>query len=613
MTGDGEAFADFVRSRWGDLEPVAQLVVLDPVVAREVTTTALARLARDWGRALEEGRPVAEARRLVLAEAVDRARPVASGPAREDQVGGAPSGADPVRAALARHVRGLDPLGRALVATGHLWGADPHEVALLLERPSADVRAAGVRVRHGLEGAHDRARTAAGDEPAPWAFENEVRSAVDGLLGDLALGGPPPDPAELVGHRSRRLRRRTLLIGGAAAAGVAGVATAVGLRGGSPSSSVTPLPAATDRVWTTTSQWPVRGPLADDPGLRAFRAQRLRPADRILWVGDAGTRRVAVVWTIDVAEIGFGTAVRLFTGAAGSVLTGLDEVTPDWSHVEATDAVVAAVPDGPERSTARTVLIALGKPTDVRAEVSRLVRPTASGDLNRSWSDLPLREGIVVTVLAGAVVPSLRVRLGGFEGPPIGPTSPFEALGDIGVGEAVDRVEDFITSVTGIPGARLVTELVSDDPVPAGLFDDAARQGQGPGARVRRYLTRTPDGAVLRTALHVESFQLTANPLELAMLVPADQADAPAISWGADGSDGRIRFLVLHQPAATVQLVGHDVAVRSAAVPTRGARATVVEVPSSPEVGDFEVVLRDARGRELYRGAQVQGRWLLDG
>ena len=59
-------FRDFVAARWPDLEGVAFVVTLDAAAARRVTTHALATLHRSWRDALDEGRPVAQARRSVL-------------------------------------------------------------------------------------------------------------------------------------------------------------------------------------------------------------------------------------------------------------------------------------------------------------------------------------------------------------------------------------------------------------------------------------------------------------------------------------------------------------------------------------------------------------------
>ncbi|MFQ6170861.1 RNA polymerase sigma factor [Oryzobacter sp. R7] len=611
VVAGGESLADFVRSRWGDLEPVAQLVLLDPGLARDVTTTALARLAREWSGVSEEGRPVEEARRLVLRSALDRAGPRTTDPPDEDVA------ADPVRAALVEHLRALDPLARALVATAHVWAVDAPEAARLLGRSSAGLVASGVDVRRGLEDAHTAARAAAGEEPAPWAFDHDLGAALDLLLGDLAPLGAPPDPVELVERRSGRVRRRGLLVGGAVVLGGAGVAAALGLRGGDPSApTAPPLPAATDRAWYLTSRWPVRGPLATDPGLRAFRSRRLEPTDRILWVGDVGTRRVLVGWTTTASDDGRSdSSLRLFTGPTGADPTSLDEVTPEWSHVDSPNAVVVAVPDGPEVSVPRTILVVLAMPTETTARFSRVVRPLPSGELGRSWVDLPLRGGVSAS-LVGGWSPALRVRLGLFDGPPVSPFSPFGGLDveNLDPADAVDRIERFVSSATGIPESALRSEVVSDDPLPAGLFDDPAGTDRGAGARLRRYLTTTPDGAVLRSALYLESGRGQVVTIEVAMLVPAGHADRPSMAWATEVAPGRPRFVVLHQVAATVQLVTTDGAVRSAVVSTGGRRATVLDVRLTAEpLGDFLVVLRDGRGREVFRGPPVEGRWLLDG
>lgn len=643
MTGSEDVFDDFVRVRWGDLEPAARIVVLDPGAAREVTTTALARLRPDWAETVEGGRPVEAARRLVLTGAVDRAAPATSGGrglprSRRSRSGTADPGATPPSVpslpeddawltdatspadslveALVEQVRGLDPLDRALLAAGRLWGAEAHEVAMLLGLPSADLRRRDRSLRSRLEDAHAAAREQAGMAPAPWALDHDLDAALDVVLRDLT---DPPDAAALVGARSRRVRRRTLVAAGASVVALAGVGAVVAVRDGStpPVAGPVPLPSPGDRSWASTSTWAARGPLAADPSMRTFLSRLGRPGDRILWAGDAGTRRVVVLWTPPVDTAAFGTPVKVFDGPRGARLLDLDPVELVFPYMQSTASVVVDLADADaSEGAASSILLALTAPSVTEFSHSRFVRPTRAGRVERDWTRERLEGGVAVVLLDHPQGTAMRVRLPEFEGQAVGSFAsqalvPFEDDPQ----DAVPFVEQRITDATGVPSDRLDTVVLSQDEVPGGMFYDDGNvlSSEPPPAMVVRLRTTTPDGAVIRSSTAIEGgFSM---PIEEAVVVPAADADDPVTTQMSDGGSGRARVLVLHPPAATVQLVddGASGGSRSTVVPCAGRGATVVEldVPQDPRL--MRVVLKDAKGRTVYDRVPPLGQNLLDG
>ena len=182
-----EDFRDFVIARWGELEPVAQLVTLDAPAARRVTTDALADLHGQWAHLLDEGMPGAAARRTVLAGALAAARHHSSaragGAARPGHDG---LDADPdevVVTALLPVVRRAAPLERAVLAAATVWGLDPGRVADLLGMPPAPVRDADLAVQEVGCGHADRGQVGVGDELPPVGVRRSAVGAGERVRG----------------------------------------------------------------------------------------------------------------------------------------------------------------------------------------------------------------------------------------------------------------------------------------------------------------------------------------------------------------------------------------------------------------------------------------------
>src|SRR6188768_47934 len=420
-----EDFRDFVIARWGELEPVAQLVTLDAPAARRVTTDALADLHGQWAHLLDEGMPGAAARRTVLAGALAAARHHSSArvgcaarPGHDDL------DAEPVEVvvtALLPVVRRAAPLERAVLAAATVWGLDPGRVADLLGMPPAPVRDADLAVRRRLLGAHTAARAAAGWEPAEWALDRDLEDALDLLLADHA---DPPDAVALVDERHRRVRRRSVVLGTGTtlAAGAAAFWFVDGVATGTASEAAPQPPRPGDPVWTRTSSWPARGRLATDDRVAALVAGA-SPRVNLLWADDLAGQRVVVAATMDASGTG-GTLVRMWTGPRGAAAdtllpTGLvrDRVT----FID--DVVPIAVEAGPDDEDGAGAVLLLARPTVLEASYSPIVAYARNGGVGRQWTEVGLRDGVATVALRGPMPPTFRVRLDGFDAGPLGATS----------------------------------------------------------------------------------------------------------------------------------------------------------------------------------------------
>jgi hypothetical protein len=625
-------FREFVAARWPELESVALLVLLDAPRARAVTADALAAMFRRWQDTVDAGRPGEQARRAVLRAAVTAA-PVTSGVdvttwsnVTRGDVGDVDADlhdpVDPVVTALCDAIRSAPPLERAVLAATLLWGCGPDEVAHLLghardgvERPMASLHAR-------LGTAHDTARAASGLEPAPWSRDRDVAAAVDEILRGVS---DPPDPAALVADRAGGLRRRLLVTGGVAALAVAGVGVALVRRGANdppPSARRTPARLApTDPRWGSVPLWTARGPLADDPEVTALVARSPDPRDRVLWAGDIGAERVVLTlaysgWVEQdgtVSEFGSDEPMlRAYQGPRNSALGRLTVAPLASSGTIGTTEVVAVTLPGGQEASQQSLLIVLARPTLRTASVSDVVRPGPDGSIERSWSPLPLVDGVSATTLDTALPLATRLRVGSWEGRPDSFTESYRTIMEGPTpSTSPEWAETHLSALTGIPVSGLSSTVFVDAEVPRGLFDWPPPPDDVP-ARLVSLLTTTPDGAVVRTtAYYDEDFVAPIEPAHL--LTSATQQD-PLVVWASDERVGVARFLVAAPGADRVQLIstspdGYPV---SKVVRTGGKDAVIVPVVNGGDAGEYRVITRDATGRVLFDGVPNPGRYLLD-
>ncbi len=614
---------EFVAARWPDLEAVAHVVVLDAGVARTLTTEALVGIARHWDEALEDGRPAERSRRTVLAASLavaGRGRPVPPSPpvpARPsvpsavpwEEQGGA-DGEDPVLRALSDEVRAATPLERAVLAAREVWDAGPDEVAHLLERPPAPVREAAAALHRRLAAAHDRARADSGLDPALWALDHDVSDAVTRLLRDLE---EPPDPAALVARAAGRLHRRSLVLGGTAVAGLAVGVWAVGstvVPDEVASPATRPVPPAGDPSWGRTRTWVGRGRHGRDPDLAAMVATG-DPGATVLWADDVRTRRI-VVARRNLSREG-STTLRVWTGPQGARPSALREVVLRVDEVEdAEDAIAVALPTV---NGSQGLLLLLSRPWLLRCAYSPLVTYTRAGGVKRAWREVGLIDGVATVSLVRLPGPALRVRIGPFDGPPVGPQP--VALGTARAAETdpsaavVAAVGPFVAAATGLPEESLRSEVALEADVPGDVLAPwvlAARPGVG---RVVVVHTRTADGALLRSVRVRDDgrAKVGSADLETARPIAAEDARRPFATRLPPMRAEIGRFLVVAPGAAKAQLlaVSASTAPASEVGALRGGTG-VLEVVNARHAAVYRLVLWDAKGERLGAWRQQFGR-----
>lgn len=621
----------FVVARWAELEAVARVVVLDPVLARSVTADALAGLCARWQDAVEEGRPGEDARRALLIAALAgvpspggwRTRPpcptrggrdpapldgpvVASANAWEDEE------PDVGVVAVLAELAASDPLDRALVGARVVWEMRSHEVAHLLGRPHGELAGRQAALDGRLDAARSRARMRAGPEPGH-GWQDRVRDV--GHAVDVLVRGEddPPDPAALVTERSGRLRRRHLVLGGLAAVTVTGLGAAVAAGGGPGGSrrAATPStpPGPDDPSWARTSTWAARGPLGNDPDTRVLIASTGLVDGRVLWGGDLGTRRVVVIRQLALGDVD-GTSVALFAGARGQAVRSLQrqDLTLPGSG-ELPDLVAVALPDGAVDAPS-TLLVVLARPSEESVSVSQVAAPMADGRVERRHTDIRLRDGLGLAVLDGPLGAALRVRARDTDVTPaiaLVPVDEREA-GTTDADSLPTRARRLASVLTGFAEDRLRTEVVVDERLDASAVAPTASGV----SRVVVVHTTTPDGGVLASVAAVDETGTASGGVLLrsAVILPEGKRGDPVVERISDERPGLGRYLVVAPGAARIQLIaaspdGYPV---SKVVRTEGRDAVVVAMVNADTASTIRVVARDAEGRTLFDAVPIDPR-----
>ena len=429
-------FEEFVAARWPDLARTAYLVCGDAASAREVTAAALDDLGAHWRRAADEGTPGALAHRAVLRHLerletgrggwapADDDRPAAPG----DRTDPLPATAGPGRDGSAeRRARVLAELldayaalpvtARSVVALEHVEGLRPEEAAHTLDLPVDEVLSAVERARTDLAAADGAARTRHGLTPDPGALAGDLADALQGRAEGADLTG---DPLALVTARRRARRRHTarvaLGVAGTGALVVGGLAVLTATDSGTPASSRPPATASTT-VWVDASRWPARGGLASDVEVRRVVARDWGVTTRLLYAGVFDGSRIVVGW--QPSQGTDNSQIKVLAGPAGQPLSAVVSRSFD-THDTPQALAVLGVPTGTS-----VPLLVLGRPGVARVETSTRVSYGSSGQVVHHWAGSPLQEGVGELELPVAVVPgqpllpALRVRLEGHDGPAI--------------------------------------------------------------------------------------------------------------------------------------------------------------------------------------------------
>jgi hypothetical protein len=605
-------FREFVVARWGELEPVAQLVTLDDAAAREITVEALAELHGQWGHLLDQGAPGATARQAVLTRSLDAARRHPTGhqashpdgrPAVRHRDGLDPASDDAVLLALVGVLRAATPLERAVLGADTTWGLDHGRVADLVGLPPAQARDADVAVRARLLAAHTQARAGSGWEPAEWALDRDLTDALDLLLTERP---DPPDAVALVGERRRQVQRRSVVLGAGAALGAAAVAgwgaQSVLTGASTPPAPVEPGPG--DPVWSMTSTWPARGRLATDPQVLALVAGA-SPRARLLWADDLGGKRVVVAATAEAGGVG-GTLVRMWSGPRGASAGSLSPTGLVRDRVAMLDDVVPlAVDPGVDDEDGAGAVLLLARPTVLEASYSSVVGYARGGGTTRHWAVVPLTDGVATVALPGPMPPAFRVRLDGYDGGPLGatpvglpPPSPSGPL----AASLLDALGPFVAACTGLPVSALTSRIVLEAPVPGDVLTPLARGDTAGTGRVVVAHTRLPDGTVLRSVRVAGDGHDEVPPMDVEttrVIAPAESSVPFATRLPAFEGDVS-RFLVVAPGAARAQLVGtsSNTYPASEVSPVRDGTG-VLEVADARRAALYRLVIWDASGRRL--------------
>lgn len=608
-------FADFVRSRWPDLEAVALVATLDPGTARTATAAALAGLRAGWAATLETGAPTATARRALL-ERLDHGRRHRRDPRRDNPAVASPAPRalrslveDPdssVASALLDALAREEPPIRAALAAEVAWRSEPHEVAALTADAAATSQArAGAHPR--LLAAH---RHALATDGHPAADHRLVDDLAD-LVARLKAAQPdPPDPAELVVTRARRIHRRSVLGAGSALLGVGALGwAATAAIGGDPARSGLPSPAASgavdpdDPVWSSVLRWPPRGGLAGDLGIRALAAGS---GVRLLHADDVEGLRVVVAASL-ADQRPDGAAVRAWAGPAGTPPEQLAEVTVAGdTALGAVDAVALGVPRGPG-----ALLLLLTRPGVGSAEVSLTALPTAAGSVTRMFRSLRLSGGVGSLRLDAPLGVAARVRIDGDARPVLTPSAWQVSAGGA---DPVASLAEYVASATGVPGDRIGARALVDSVTPGSILDPSALSATGGDGRVVLSSATTPDGAVVR-GLWVTG-DGRGRPASLVLppvVVPAEAAGAPVLLRLGEVLPRTGRFLVVAPGGgATCQIIATNPNAYpvSKVTPMKGETA-VVPVVNADDAAVFRLVVKDATGRTTYDAVPPVGRDLL--
>jgi RNA polymerase sigma-70 factor (sigma-E family) len=141
-------FSDFVNARLPALLRYATVVSCDPHLAEDIVQEVLLRAQQRWSRVRRTEQPEAYVKRMVLNEFLSwrrrrAAREVPLSNGRLDEAGGArddPAAVVDERDELVRHIAGLPPRQRAVLALRYFEGLTDAEIAAQMQLREVTVR-----------------------------------------------------------------------------------------------------------------------------------------------------------------------------------------------------------------------------------------------------------------------------------------------------------------------------------------------------------------------------------------------------------------------------------------------------------------------------------------
>ncbi len=279
-------------------------------------------------------------------------------------------------------------------------------------------------------------------------------------------------------------------------------------------------------------------------------------------------------------------------------------------------------------------LLVLGRPTTAIAETSTLVSLAADGGTSRSWSTRTLVGGVgrielpVARAPGQPLLPALRVRLTGYDGPAVNQDIPAQQMPVPTCPSCSDRVWAArttaaavarIAAATGLEESAIRTEQTALGTVASpAIHGSAGRRAvatpaepRATGDRVDAAATgvlacalyRLPSGAVLASsAIRVRAGRLTTSwGGELVAVRSGDPARRPCLQLVSVDARGVVTYLGAAPAAATVQLSPASPTTTIAPGPRLTAGDRVVEIEARPDLVPAQRVLttRDDSGRTL--------------
>jgi hypothetical protein len=339
-------------------------------------------------------------------------------------------------------------------------------------------------------------------------------------------------------------------------------------------------------------------------------------APRILFAGDVEDRRVVqALQRISVpvdgpAGAGVDEQIQVLSGPRGARVDQL-EIGSASSPGDVNTLVVRrdAGPDG--------WLMVLA-PRDVRtAELSGSVSISPSGSVSRTWSSLPLSDGVGVTTLRNAPVAVTRVRAGSYDGnlqvvagnadqEQPGAAAFCAGCGDSFYESGIDAARAGFASTLGLQPEQIsVKDTIRGRIDPALQTKDGMYGTRGAVARVLVVDALLPSGAVVRTvAVSVSDNDGSGSLIQPEEIVPIDAATADRRPWATwvDSPTGQGLVMQVFAPgAASVQIRSASPAIYSGSsrTPVQNGSAVLGISSGQNAVRHLSVVTYDTAGREL--------------
>lgn len=601
----GDGVDAFVAARYLPLARTAYLVLGETEGATTAALEALDATVAEGARALREGTPTADSRRHLLTRLLE---PEPSRGERPDLK------AAPDLVAIDRAYAVLPTLGRVTLAVEHVEGIDAAGAAPAVGRSATEVAAAREAAVAALVEAARRARPAGPLDPPASEIAPVPATIAEALDRRLDLGAPALgalDPVAELRRTARTRRRRNRLVAIGSALGLVLAATLavrvaadlpVAAPSTGPSGSAMQPPSGVGGVaaldpGVPLTAWRPRGALVGDRKVVSAAERDWPDGTRLLFAGRLGGGVMVLGWEPSPAPGMVRLQVRGGPGPAASVL-----------KVPSDTAVVPLV--GRARG-GRTPLLVLTAPGVAAIEVSGHISFGRDGGPLRTFRTVAVRDGVAVTDVLGDRVPAVRVRVAGYDGPPLnGDDAPSGVASPACLQCSASRWADAVSGQTAARIADATGQAVRWVEVLPG-FDGRL----GPTAVSVAGVGRTVvDGDIACTAYRLPTGRMLTSTAvrarvdgryvwwggHLTVEPPGASSAPPCTQLVVKGPDGSRTYAVAAPGAAAMQLVMTSTRRHVAGDPTPTPAHTAV-LTAPPTAPGQQVVLRtvDPAGQTL--------------